>query len=338
VTRRLSSSAPTRERLAAQLLSGPLARNPVAVAERLLAIQAQDPRGARLAIRARSQGLVAADVDRALNERELLIAWLNRGTLHLVRSEDYPWLHTLTTPQLFTASARRLAQERVADPDRAVATIERSLVEEGPLTRKQLGERVGLAGQALVHVLLLASLRGLVVRGPMAGREQAYVLVRDWLGKPRPVDRGAAFAELARRYLAGHGPAADRDLARWAGVTLGDARAGLAAIAGRLDRRPDGLVDLAGREEPSPLPPPRLLGAFDPLLHGWVSREPILGPHRGIVTDNGLFRPFALVGGKAVATWSLAGRKPELKPFGRISRATAAALEAEAADVVRFLG
>jgi hypothetical protein len=338
VTRRLSSSAPTRERLAAQLLSGPLARNPVDVAERLLAIQAQDPRGARLAIRARSQGLVAADVDRALNERELLIAWLNRGTLHLVRSEDYPWLHTLTTPQLFTASARRLAQERVADPDRAVATIERSLVEEGPLTRKQLGERVGLAGQALVHVLLLASLRGLVVRGPMAGREQAYVLVRDWLGKPRPVDRGAAFAELARRYLAGHGPAADRDLARWAGVTLGDARAGLAAIAGRLDRRPDGLVDLAGREEPSPLPPPRLLGAFDPLLHGWVSREPILGPHRGIVTDNGLFRPFALVGGKAVATWSLAGRKPELKPFGRISRATAAALEAEAADVVRFLG
>jgi hypothetical protein len=244
----------------------------------------------------------------------------------------------LTTPQLFTASARRLAQERVADPDRAVATIERSLVEEGPLTRKQLGERVGLAGQALVHVLLLASLRGLVVRGPMAGREQAYVLVRDWLGKPRPVDRGAAFAELARRYLAGHGPAADRDLARWAGVTLGDARAGLAAIAGRLDRRPDGLVDLAGREEPSPLPPPRLLGAFDPLLHGWVSREPILGPHRGIVTDNGLFRPFALVGGKAVATWSLAGRKPELKPFGRISRATAAALEADAADVVRFLG
>jgi hypothetical protein len=88
----------------------------------------------------------------------------------------------------------------------------------------------------------------------------------------------------------------------------------------------------------SPATGPRLLGAFDPLLHGWVSREPILGPHRGIVTDNGLFRPFALVGGKAVATWSLAGRKPELKPFGRISRATAAALEAEAADVVRFLG
>jgi hypothetical protein len=241
----------------------------------------------------------------------------------------------LTTPQLFTASARRLAQERVADPDRAVATIERSLVEEGPLTRKQLGERVGLAGQALVHVLLLASLRGLVVRGPMAGREQAYVLVRDWLGKPRPVDRGAAFAELARRYLAGHGPAADRDLARWAGVTLGDARAGLAAIAGRLDRRPDGLVDLAGREEPSPLPPPRLLGAFDPLLHGWVSREPILGSREGIVVANGVFRPVALAGGRAVATWSLQAGKPVLEPFDELD---VGAFDSDAADIVRFLG
>src|SRR5215831_3091388 len=68
-------------RLRAQLLSGPPARSPVAVAQRLLAIQAQDPRGARLAIRARSSGLAASDVDRALGERSLLITWLNRGTL-----------------------------------------------------------------------------------------------------------------------------------------------------------------------------------------------------------------------------------------------------------------
>lgn len=333
-----TTDQPSKDRLAAQLLSGPPARDPITVAGRLLAIQAQDPRGARLAVRARSQGLTAADVDRALDERELLVTWLNRGTLHLVRSEDYPWLHALTTPQLFTASARRLAQEGVSDPDRAVATVERALAADGSLTRAQLGERLGLAGQGLVHVLLLASLRGIAVRGPTAGREQAYVLVRDWLGTAKPVDRVAALAELARRYLAGHGPAGDRDLARWAGIGLRDARAGLAAIAGELVRREDGLVDLAGREEPPPLPPPRLLGAFEPLLLGWTSREPILGSKQGIVTDNGLFRPFALVDGKAVATWSLAGGVPELKPFRRIGRAAAAALEADAADVLRFLG
>src|SRR5690242_20184234 len=107
-----------RERLTAQLLAGPPARDPVGVAERLLAVQAQDPRGARLAIRARTKGLSAADVDRALTEdRSLVVTWLNRGTLHLVRSEDYPWLQALTTPPLFTGNARRLAQEGVSPSD-----------------------------------------------------------------------------------------------------------------------------------------------------------------------------------------------------------------------------
>jgi hypothetical protein len=88
-----------RERLTAQLLAGPPAGDPVAVAERLLAVQGQDPRGVRLAVRARTDGLSAADVDRALTEaRSLVVNWLNRGTLHLVRREDHPWLHALTAP------------------------------------------------------------------------------------------------------------------------------------------------------------------------------------------------------------------------------------------------
>jgi hypothetical protein len=61
-------------RLTAQLLAGSPARDPVAVAERLLAVQGQDPRGARLAIRVRSMGLSAADVDRALTEDRTHVA------------------------------------------------------------------------------------------------------------------------------------------------------------------------------------------------------------------------------------------------------------------------
>ncbi|MBV9336769.1 MAG: winged helix DNA-binding domain-containing protein, partial [Solirubrobacterales bacterium] len=88
----------TAERLTAQLLAGPYGQDPVAVVEHLLAVQAQDARGARLAIRARTSGLVAGDVDRSLTaDRSLLISWLNRGTLHLVSRGDYPWLHALTT-------------------------------------------------------------------------------------------------------------------------------------------------------------------------------------------------------------------------------------------------
>src|SRR5215216_1547348 len=119
-------------RLAAQLLAGEPASDPVAVAERLLAVQGQDPRGARLAVRARTDGVTAADVDRALtDERSLLITWLNRGTLHLVRSDDYPLLQAVTTPPLRTGSERRLVQEGVLprDAERGIATIERALAE-----------------------------------------------------------------------------------------------------------------------------------------------------------------------------------------------------------------
>ena len=334
------------KRLTAQLLAGAPARDPVAVVERLLAVQGQDGRGLRLAIRARSTGLTSADVDRALTEeRSLLITWLNRGTLHLVCREDYAWLHALTTPRLFASNARRLAQEGVTPSlaERGVTVIERCLGEEGPLTRAQLGERIASAGvptegQALVHVLMLAGLRGLTVRGPVIGGEHAYVLVRDWLGDSEPVDRDRALAALARRYLAGHGPAGDRDLAKWAGLPLRDARAGLIAIASALDVRADGLVDLASRSTAARLPPPRLLGAYDPLLLGWTSRELLLDSHQGIVSSNGLLRPFALVRGRAAATWSLRAGEVALEPFRRLSRKDVSALERDAEDVVRFLG
>jgi DNA glycosylase AlkZ-like len=333
-------------RLTAQLLSGPPARDPVAVAERLLAVQGQDPRGARLAVRARSQGLTAADVDRALTEeRSLLITWLNRGTLHLVRSEDYPWLHALTAPTQITGNLRRLAQEGVTpdDAERGVRAMERALADEGPLTRHELHDRIAAAGvptgrQALVHVLMRASLLGLAVRGPMVGNQHAYVLVRDWLGEPKPVDRDDALADLARRYLAGHGPASDRDLARWVGLPLRDARAGLNAIASELREYEDGLVDLTGRPPPAELPRPRLLGSYEPVLLGWTSREDVLGPYQQLVTVNGLFRPFALVRGRAAASWSMPRGEVMIEPFGRLGKADAAALDQDAEDVVRFLG
>jgi hypothetical protein len=290
--------APIAERLTAQGLAGEPLRSPEAVAARLLAVQGQDPRGARLAIRARSEGVTAADVDRALTEeRSLLITWLNRGTLHLVRSEDYPRLQALTTtttPPLMTSNARRLRQEGVS-PDvegRAVKTIERALADEGPLTRPQLRERL------------------------------------DGAGVPTPVDREQALAELARRYLAGHAPADDRDLARWAG---------LEAIASELVEREDGLVELAKSPEPAPMPPPRLLGAFDPLLLGWTSREEVVGPHKLQVTANGVFRPFGMVDGRAVATWRLSNGKVAIQHLGKVKKQDAAALEAEAEAVLEFM-
>ena len=309
-------------------------------------MQGQDPRGARLAVRARTEGLTAADVDRALSEdRSLLITWLNRGTLHLVRSEDYPWLQALTTPPQQTGNARRLEQEGVTakGAEQGVKAIERALAAEGPLSRVQLRERLDSAGvrtegQALVHLLMLACLRGVAVRGPVIDGAHAYVLVRDWLGPQREIDHETALGELARRYLAGHGPAGERDLARWAGLPLRDVRKGLALLGGEIEESEDGMVRLRRRRAAAAeLPPPRLLGPYDPVLLGWASREEILGARKELVTVNGLFRPFAMVEGRAVATWRLETGRVEIEPLTRISKADRAALDTEAADVERFM-
>jgi hypothetical protein len=236
---------------------------------------------------------------------------------------------------------RRLGQEGVTggDVDRGVRVVVQAL-EAGPATRPQLREKlvsagVPVAGQALVHVLMRTCLLGHAVRGPMVGSEHAYVGVRDWLGtdlKP-PKDRDAALAELGRRYLVGHGPADDRDLAKWAGIPLGDARRGLSAVRGAQDRG-DGRVALTKRSRLS-LPKPRLLGPFDPLLLGWADRTPIVGVYQQLVTTNGLFRPFALVDGRAVATWSATGG---ITPFEELDASALGALETDLADVRRFLG
>jgi Winged helix DNA-binding domain len=322
-------------RLTAQMLAGPPARDPVAVAERILAVQGQDPRGFRLAVRARTRGVTAADVDRALTEeRSLIVSWFNRGTLHLVRSEDYPMLQAVTTPPLRTSSERRLAHEGLPplDAERGVAAIVNALADEGPLTSDALRERVARTGvraegQALYNLLFKASLDGLVVRGPMAGKKQAYALVRDWLPDAKPVDRDAVLGEFARRYLAGHAPANDRDLARWAGIPLRDARAGLAAAKPARERR-----------RAPELPRPKLLGAFEPCLLGWSSRADIVGDAPNLVTAGGMFYPFAMVGGRAVARWKLADGRLQLDPFRRIARPDREALERDAEDVEAFLG
>ena len=356
----------TAERAAAQLLSGPPAARAEDVAGRLLAIQGQDPRGARLAVRARTEGLSAADIDQALTvDRSLVISWLNRGTLHLVRSEDYWMLHRLTTPQLEAGCTRRLAQEGIppAAADRAAGLIERFLAGDGPLTRAQLAGRLEAAGvrtqgQALVFLLFLTSLRGISVRGPMIGKQHAHVLARDWLGAPPAADPdpGAALGWLARRYLAGHSPATDRDLAKWAGLPLRDARRALREIGDGLDEGDDGLARLArpaggagpgagnrpgarpaAQPEPA-LPPPRLLGTFDPLLHGWQSRAAVLGPHEPQIVRGGMFRSFALAGGRAVGTWGVTGDQVSLTLLEPVSAAHRRALETDAEDVRRFLG
>ena len=335
-----------RRRAGAQLLAAGPAAPDRAVAH-LLGVQAQDLRAARLALRARGAAGAASDVDAALNGRTLVVTWLMRGTLHLVAREDLGWLRALTGDQNAATIRRRLGQLGVNDRDaeRAVTVLERAIESDGPLPRARLAERLGAAGLPSAGSSGAAPARaGGRARDDRARARWPAVSMRsrsprDWLGAPdRTPDRDAALAELARRYLRGHGPATPADLATWTGLGLRDARAGLAAIASELEHDGD-LVDLARRPEPPARVPPRLLGAFDPYLLGWKDRSFAVDPAdaRRVHPGGGIVRATAIARGRAVGVWTMPGGRVALEPFAPLPGTVEAALRRDAEAVARFV-
>ena len=346
------------ERVRAQVLTGLRPADPVEAVRRVGALQAQDPRALRLAIRARTTGVDAPAVQRALAEPgRLVVTWLMRGTLHAVPAGDVRWLLALLRPARSSGRTRRLAlglDDRVLDTALPIAV---ELLAAGPLTRSELADRLRAAGvplgpgQAPAHLLSVAAREGLVCRGPDRDGEPTYVRLSDWLAGAEPVEpveRDDALARLARRYLTGHGPAGAADLAAWSGLPLRDARTGLGALAaaGEVEGvRIGGAPAYWLPGEPSPEDRTvRLVPAFDEYLLGYRGRALALDAahaHR-IQAGGGIVHPAVLLGGRIIGTWRQrrgdGGLIVAVEPFRRLPRGTRAALAAEAADIGRFLG
>lgn len=346
------------ERLRAQVLTGVRPTDPVEAVCRVGALQAQDPRALRLAIRARTTGVDARAVQRVLAEPgRLVVTWLMRGTLHAVPAGDLPWLLALLRPARSSGRTRRLAlglDDHVLDTALPIAV---ELLAAGPLTRSELADQLRAAGvplgpgQAPAHLLSVAAREGLVCRGPDRDGEPTYVRLSDWLpgAEPvEPIERDDALARLARRYLAGHGPAGAADLAAWSGLPLRDARTGLGALAaaGEVENvRIGGAPAYRLPGEPSPKDRSvRLVPAFDEYLLGYRGRALALDAAyaRRIQAGGGIVHPAVLLGGRIIGTWRQRRADGRLivavEPFRRLPRGTRAALAAEAADVGRFLG
>ena len=186
-------------------------------------------------------------------------------------------------------------------------TIERALADEGPLTRRaaaraaRRGRRAD-RGPGADPPLFLAALRG-IARARPDGRQAARL---------RP-GRATGSASRSRSTATRRSPS--WPAATWSATprrTIATSpggpgcRCATPAPAWRRSPRSWASVRTAWSTSPAPrsgaeVPPPRLLGAFDPVLLGWTSREQILGPHTELVTLNGIFRPFAMVKGRAVA-------------------------------------
>ena len=331
-------------RLVAQRVAGPPLADPVSVVRHLLAVQGQDAPGAVRSIALRSVDRSGQSVLDAYDSGALVRSWPMRGTLHVVLASDLGWMRELMTARPRAAAARRRGDLGLSERDVShaadVAADElsgRGLVRAGLLEAFAAAVLPAAAGRRYPLLVELAH-RGLICLGPHDGGEQRFVLVDSWIRAAAGPTGEDAVAELALRYVLGHGPATDRDLARWAGLPLGQVRRGLSAAAGQLSQVRLGedvywidpaLPDLLAGHR-SQAEAVHLLPGFDEMVLGYADRTATVPPDvadRVVPGGNGVFRGTVVHRGVAVGTWSRTRTGVAVEPFGQLSERTRRAID-----------
>jgi hypothetical protein len=322
----------------------------VQAVERLGGLQAQTTPSPYLSLHARLAGFEREELTRALRERRLVKALLQRGTLHVVVPRHY-WaimavrreLAASLWPPAYEARIRSAEIERLA---RSVLAA----LGEGEVTLKEAQALLAPhAREGVPPTFLWRRIQSYapVVHVPPSGiwgygGHGVYGAASGRLrGAPPSFEDG--LDGLVRAYLRSYGPASAQDFGQWAGIPrLGPIRESLARLTLRTFRDEGGKVlhDLPR----APLPdadvpaPARLVPRFDNLVLSHADRSRILGdaaPSR-IVTKNGLVHATILVDGFVAGTWQLEQGRVVLEPWGRLDAAARRALKAEAERVEAF--
>jgi hypothetical protein len=344
-----------RATLARQFLLQRTSMPALGMIEHLVGLQAQTPQTWYVGLWNRLEGFRAQDVSDLLERRQAVRMALMRGTIHLVTAEDCLWLRPLVQPVIERGTNGAFGR-KLAGLDRdELAAAGRALVDERPLTFRELGTRLrerwpdrdaAAMAQAVRAGVPLVQVppRGLWGRsGPIE-----HTSVESWLG--RPVAAEPSPATMVLRYLAAFGPATVRDVQAWSGLTR------LAEVVDRL--RPelvifrDGegreLFDLpdAPRPDPGTPAPARLLYDFDNLLLSHTDRSRFVTDDyraRGeeFVASN-VMPSIVLVDGFTAGTWKVLRQRGTatlaIQPFtGRLPEPAEAALTTEGASLLQFL-
>lgn len=244
----------------------------------------------------------------------------------------------LLAPRRLAADGTRLRQLEL--DERVLARCEhvfRAALQGGKrLSRAEMmrlleNAQINTAGQRGYHILWYLAQTGLICLGPMQGNEQTFVLLDEWVPAAPKLARDEALAKLTGCYFASHGPATVADFARWTGLTLADARAGLESEKPSLvSEHHDGKVYWLAEDTPDPVPHNAsnvyLLAGFDEYLLGYKDRGDVLpAEHAGKVIPggNGVFFPIVVVDGQVVGTWKRSVKKHavafRLSPFTRLA-------------------
>ena len=268
-----------------------------------------------------------------------------RGTLHALAAGDVHWLVTLFGPRFITKyrSSRLALGLTDTHLERAIDALPSVLRSSGPITRAGLAQRlsdaginVSLKGQASAHLVVAASLRGILCCGPDTTEGKAtYALLDEWIAPPtrRPKD---PLAELATRYLEGYGPASASDFAGWSGLKATEARDAIERVADNFEETQVHGERAWFRATPaSDADVVRLVGGFDAYLLAYKRREFALDRKHSarVQPGGGIIHPLILVNGRVEGTWRLRNGRVAVEVFGDKRHA----LAQEVGDVQRFV-
>lgn len=339
-----------RLRLHHQGLVGPVGRKPEEIVAHFGAVQAQDFEMAKWALALRSADLTDAQVAAAFDAGAILRTHVLRPTWHFVAPSDIRWMLQLSAPRV---RAQMASHDRQYGIDAALlrrsrAVLERALRGGRHLTRDELQaelarHRIRVAGTGLAQVMIHAELDALVCSGPRRGKQFTYALLDERAPAAPIPDRATALAELARRYFQSHGPATARDFSWWSGLTLTEARAGIASLGRELAciTREDAGYHFPAGSEPAPVRGAWLLPNYDEFTVAYADRSLLIGPGFPQVRDpraDPIFTNVMVVNGLIAGTWrrTLTAKeaKVSLSPFASLAPAARRAV-ARAADRFR---
>jgi hypothetical protein len=345
----LSAEAVNRATLARQLL---LERADMSVADavaRLAGMQGQEPKHPYVGLWSRVDGFTEADLDQAVEKREVVRATLFRGTLHLVTASDYLRFRTTLAPVL--EAGLRMLKERGEglEPEKVVKAARKLLAKE-PLTFTEVRDALqqefpavneralGFCTRMLVPLVIYPT--GVRWGWPANAR---FTPAEDWLGGK--LHGRAVPEELVIRYLEAFGPATPADFQTWSGLPKAKPVFDGLELEVFTDEAGKTLYDVPDgprpdRETPAPV---RFLPEFDNLLLAHAKRERIIADEHkpAVYTKNLRVKATYTVDGLVAGLWTAEKKGGvatlTLTPFGRTTKRAAADLEREGAGLLRFL-
>ena len=344
-----------RERLRNQRIEGRKLERAEDVVRRLVASQAQDFAGAKWALGLRSKRLDDAAIEEEFNRGAILRTHVMRPTWHFVAPEDIRWLQALTSARVEAANGPRYRELGLdaATLARATASIARALAGGREITRDELRQflvrsRVAADGQRMAYILMRAELGSVVCSGARRGKQLTYALLDERAPGARSLSRQDALVELAGRYFGSRGPATVHDFAKWSGLTVGEARAGVEEVASKLRRHViDGTTYWFRETESRPnrgTPVAHLLSIYDEYISSYRDRTALCEPAyaKRLVGKGNALSYVLILDGKIAGTWkrSIGKRavRVQVAPFHRLSRPEEDAIRKAAAQFARFLG